>query len=106
MNISPSDLSFSPEQNQRAPGLQFREQLESGLDELKTDVTERPYLWLAIAFIAGFVSHTFPVRILFLVLMKLVTWLAGPFILLMGVIKISDWFVSPRRQEPTILQRP
>ncbi len=106
MEISQPDISLRPAQGRQVSAPPFQMQLEEGLNELKADVTERPFLWLAIAFFAGFVSHTFPVRVLFLVVLRLVTWLSGPVILLMGVMKISDMFSGSRRNEPTILQRP
>ena len=88
---------MNSEQGRKAAYRQFQKQLEDRLNELKADITEQPFLWLAIAFIAGVVSHTFPVRILFLVVLRLISWLAGPAILLMGVIKISDLFSCTRR---------
>ena len=91
---------------QKTAYLQFQKQLEDRLNELKADITERPFLWLAIAFIAGVVSHTFPIKVLLLVVLRVVFWLVGPAILLMGVIKISDLFSGPRRNAPTIPQRP
>src|SRR5271165_3440471 len=106
MAISYSDISLTPEQRGKAPYLQFQKQLEDRLNELKADLTERPFLWLAIAFIAGVVSHTFPVRILFLVVLRLISWLAGPAILLMGVIKITDLFSGFRRNTETVIERP
>lgn len=106
MEVSQPDISSSPGESRKAAGSQFQKQLEDCLGELKVDVTERPFLWLAIAFTAGFISHTFPVRMLFLVVVRLVSWLAGPAILLMGLIKISDLFSSSQRNAPTILQRP
>lgn len=106
MNISDSDISSTPEQRRKAPYLQFQKQLEDRLNELKVDLAERPFLWLAIAFIAGVVSRTFPVRILFLVVLRLISWLAGPAILLMGVIKISDLFSGFRRDTQTVIERP
>ena len=106
MEISHSDISSTPEQRRKAPYLQFQKQLEDRLNELKVDLAERPFLWLAIAFIAGVVSRTFPVRILFLVVLRLISWLAGPAILLMGVIKISDLFSGFRRNTETVIERP
>lgn len=105
MEISRPDLSLRPENTRKVNDLHFT-QLEDGLGELKADVAERPFLWLAIVFAAGFVSHTFPVRFLFLVVIRLISWLAGPVILLMGIVKISDLFFTPRRSEPTILPHP
>jgi hypothetical protein len=106
MEISQSDISFRPDQDRTKSELDVREQWENGLAELKADVTERPFLWLGIAFVAGFVSQMFPVRLFFFVLMRAVSWLSGPVILLMGVVKISDLFSRPRRRGPTILHHP
>jgi flagellar biosynthesis protein FliP len=106
MQASQPDISLSPEESRKASSPQFQKQLEDSLRELKVEVMERPFLWLAIAFIAGSISHTFPVRMLFFVAFRLVSWLAGPTILLMGMIKICDLFSSPQRNAPKILQRP
>jgi hypothetical protein len=106
MDISQPDISLTSEQRWKAPYLQLQKQLEDRLNELKVDLVERPVLWLAIAFIAGVVSRTFPVRILFLVVLRLISWLAGPAILLMGVIKISDLFSGFRRNAETVIERP
>jgi hypothetical protein len=106
MQVSQPDISSSSEESRKSGSPQFQKQLEDSLRELKVDVMERPFLWLAIAFIAGFISHTFPVRMLFFVAFRLVSWLAGPAILLMGMIKICDLFSNPQRNAPTILQRP
>jgi hypothetical protein len=106
MEMSQNDIPSSPEQRWQTADRQFQKQLENGLSELKAEVVERPFLWLAMAFIAGFVSQTFPVRILFLILMRLISWLTGPVILLFGVAKIGDLFSGSRQSEPTILQRP
>ena len=112
MEVSQADISPSPQESRKAGSPQFQKQLEDSLkqledslSELKVDVAERPFLWLAIAFIAGSISHTFPVRMLFFVALRLVSWLAGPAILLMGMMKICDLFSSPQRNAPTILQR-
>ncbi|SRR5260370_41932644 len=97
---------MNSEQGRKAACRQFQKQLEDRLNELKADITEQPFLWLAIAFISGVVSHTFPVRILFLVVLRLICWLAGPAILLMGVIKINDLFSGFRRKGGTTMERP
>jgi hypothetical protein len=96
MEISQADVSLKSEEGRPAALRQFQKQLEDRSNEFKAEVVERPFLWLAIAFIAGVVSHTFPVRILFLVLLRLASWLAGPAILLMGVMKICDLFSASR----------
>jgi hypothetical protein len=98
MEISPHDISSRSEKSWKAIYLQFQQQWEDRLNELKVDLVQRPFAWLTIAFIAGVVAQTFPVRILFLVVLRLVSWLTIPVILLLGVIKISDLFCgcSPR----------
>ena len=107
MDISQPNILLTSEQRRKALSSQFQKQVEDHLNELKADLAERPFLWLAIAFIAGVVSHTFPVRILFLVALRLISWLAGPAILLMGVIKISDLFSAGfRRNAETVIERP
>jgi hypothetical protein len=106
MEIVQTDVSLRPEQDRKAADLKFKKQLEDRLNELKADVSERPFLCLAIAFIAGFVSHTFPGRILYLVLLRLVFWLLGAVILLMGVVKLSDLISGSQRNEATVLQGP
>jgi hypothetical protein len=66
--------------------------LEEGLSEFKAEITERPLLYLAVAFVAGFVSCTFPVRLIFSAVAKLASSLLGPAILLVGILKISESF--------------
>jgi hypothetical protein len=38
--------------------------------------------------------------------LRLISWLAGPAILLMGVIKISDLFSGFRRNAERVIERP
>jgi hypothetical protein len=106
MEIMQPDVSLRPEKNRKEADLRFQRELEDRLNELKGDVAERPFLWLAIAFSTGFLSNTFPVRLLFLVVVRLVSWLLGPAILLMGVMKLSELFSGSRGNEPTVLKRP
>jgi hypothetical protein len=89
MDLSQQDVSSIPQQGLRAAKLQYREELEDRLNGLRTDAATRPFLYLAIAFAAGFVSNTFPARMLFLIVMRLLSWLMGPVILALGVIKLS-----------------
>ena len=88
-----------PKQNRTTAKLQ--KQLEDGLREFKAEITERPFLYLAIAFIAGFVSWTFPVRLIFSALRRLVSFLLGPAILLIGILKISELFSTANREQGT-----
>ena len=64
--------------------------LENRLEEFRADVAERPFLHLAIAFVAGFFSWTFPVRLIFSALTRLISFLLGPVILLIGILRISE----------------
>jgi hypothetical protein len=91
--------SLRSEESLKANDLHFQKELESRLSELKRDVSERPFLWLGISFLSGFVSNSLPARLLFVVVVRLISWLLGPAILLMGVVKISDLFFSPRPRE-------
>jgi len=106
MEIIQPDVPLRPEQNWKAADLQFQKQVARRLNKFKSDVSARPIHFLAIAFVAGFASNTVPARILFRVIVRLVSWLLGPAILVMGVIKISDLFSSSPRNELTILQQP
>jgi hypothetical protein len=86
VNVSDAD------QHGRSPDSPLQNDLQDRVTELRADVTERPFLYLVIAFIAGVVSHTFPARMLFLVIVRLISWLIGPAILLMGLVKLSELF--------------
>jgi len=85
---------------------QFQQQLEDRWQAVKADVKEHPFLYLAMAFVTGVVSNTFPARMIFLVVMRIVSWLLGPAILLLGVFKLNDLFSGSRRTQPTVLVRP
>ncbi len=91
METSQANVSDA-EQHRRPPDSQFQNDLQDRVTELRADVTERPFVYLVIAFIAGVVSHTFPARMLFLVIVRLISWLIGPAILLMGLVKLSELF--------------
>ena len=88
MDLTQQDVSSVPE-GLRAAKLQYGEELEDRLNRIRTDAAARPFFYLAIAFVAGFVANTFPARMLFLILMRLLSWLMGPVILVLGVIKLS-----------------
>jgi hypothetical protein len=105
MEISPN-IASRPESDRRSADSDFQPRLEHRLHEVKTDMAERPFLYAGIAFIAGFIANTYPARILFLVLARLVSWFAAPVVLLVGVMKLSNLLSSSRLEEPTILQRP
>ena len=101
METSQSYNSPRLEQNCTTTRLQLQKQLEDGISEFKAEISERPFLYLAIAFIAGFVSWTFPVRLIFAALRRLISILLGPAILLIGMLKISEFFCAARREQET-----
>jgi hypothetical protein len=95
MDISQQDVSSRPEQGYRAAKLQYGKELEDRLHELRGDAAARPFLYLAVAFGLGFVSNTFPARMIFLILMRVLSWLVGPVILVLGVMKLSNLIAKP-----------
>src|SRR5271168_2652335 len=99
MEFSQPHISVEPEHGSKSVD-QFQQQLEERLKAVKGDVGEHPFLYLAIAFVTGVVFNTFPARMLFLVVMRIVSWLLGPAILLLGVFKLNDLFSSSRRTQP------
>jgi len=103
--MSQSNESLGAERGGKVVSPEFQRQFEARLHQLKAEMAARPFFYSAIAFITGFVSNTFPARVLFLVIVRLVSWLLGPAILLMGVIKLSDLFSGFRKDEPIVLKR-
>jgi hypothetical protein len=92
METSQADTSPKQKQNRKMAETRLLSHLQDELAEFKADVTERPLLYLAIAFIAGLASWTFPVRMVFLALTRLVSFLLGPAVLLIGILKIKELF--------------
>ena len=74
----------------------LRKQLQDELTVFKTAIAQRPLLYLTFAFIAGFLSSTFPARLIFLVMMRLVSFLLGPAILMIGMLKIAELYCETR----------
>ena len=101
METSQPHTTLRTEQNREMAKPQLQKQLEDGLSEFKAEITERPLLYLAVAFIAGIVSWTFPVRLIFSALRRLVSFLLGPAILLIGILKISELFSTRNREQGT-----
>lgn len=89
METSQIDISGQQPKGKTAE-FQLQKQLEEGINELRAEVIERPFLHLGIAFAAGFLSRTFPMRLIFSALLRLVLFLAGPAILLLGILKIAE----------------
>lgn len=106
MEISQADRLLISEQTREEGDLHLKSKLEDYLRELKKEVAGQPFLCLAIAFLAGLISHTFPARLLFLVLAKLVSWSVKPAILLLGIFKFSELLTKLKRNEPTVVQHP
>jgi hypothetical protein len=100
MDLSPQDVSLMSEQGRKAAELKYRTELKDRLNGLRSDVAERPFFYLAIAFAAGLVSNTFPARMLLLIVMRILSWLTGPALLVLGIIKIGNWFSHPRPLQP------
>jgi len=90
METSQADTFPKQNQNGKMAETRLLSHLQDELEEFKADVTERPFLYLAIAFIAGLASWTFPVRMVFLALTRLVSFLLGPAILVIGILKIKE----------------
>jgi hypothetical protein len=106
MEISQDDRLLISEQTRDTGDLDWKSKFEDYLRELKKEVGEQPFLCLAIAFLSGLISHTFPARFLFRVLAKLVSWSVGPAILLLGIFKLSELLTKLKRNESTVLQHP
>jgi len=100
MDLSPQDVSLMSEQGRKAAQLKYRKALEDRLSELRADAAERPFLYLAVAFAAGFVSNTFPARLLLLIVMRILSWLTGPALVVLGIVKFSNLFSHPRALRP------
>ena len=60
MRTSETDISLNPQQGLKFSEQQLQKQLKDGVSEFKTEVTERPFFYLAIAFTTGLVARTFP----------------------------------------------
>jgi len=90
METSQADTFPKQNQNGKMAETRLLSHLQDELEEFRADVTERPFLYVAIAFIAGLASWTFPVRLIFLALTRLISFLLGPAILLIGIVKISE----------------
>jgi hypothetical protein len=99
MDLSQQDVSSMPEQGLRAAKLNYRKELEDRLHELRADAAARPFLYLAMAFALGFVANTFPARMLIMIVMRLLSWLMGPVILVLGVMKLSTVIADARTLE-------
>jgi hypothetical protein len=99
------DTPSTREQGPRAAS-RFQQQMEDRFGAFKAEVSEEPFLYLAFAFVTGFVLNTFPAKVLFLIGWRLISWLLGPAILLLGVLKLGDLFPGSRQTQPTVLVRP
>jgi hypothetical protein len=96
MDLSQQDVSSLPEQGLRSAKLQYQKEFEHRLNDLRADAAARPLLYSAMAFGLGFVSNTFPARMLFLIVMRVLSWLMGPAILVLGVMKLTNLLADAR----------
>jgi hypothetical protein len=87
-------LQTDPTHEIKFDKFRLREECQERLDRLKVDVVERPFLSLVIAFTCGLLAQTFPVRFLLLLVVKIVSWLAGPTILVLGAVKAFELISS------------
>jgi hypothetical protein len=92
MEKSQADILDRKQQGRKTAELRIQEQVEEGLNEFRREVIERPFLYVIIAFVAGFVSQSFPVRLVFSALLRLISFLSGPAILALGILKIRELF--------------
>lgn len=70
----------------------LQEECHERLNRLKEEVVLRPFLSLALAFTGGLLAQTFPVRLLLLAIIKILSGLAGPTILALGAMKAYEMF--------------
>jgi hypothetical protein len=92
METSLTDISNRKQQEWKTADSQIQKQVKESLNEVRTEVIERPFLYLGIAFAAGLVSQSFPVRLVFSVLVRLISFLSRPAILILGILKIRELF--------------
>jgi hypothetical protein len=90
METSQTGILQSQQQREQTTEMQIQRRLEERLNEFRAAVLERPFLYLGLAFTVGFASRTFPLRLIFSALLRLVSFLMGPAILILGIVKICE----------------
>jgi hypothetical protein len=88
METSQADILNRKQQGRKTA--EFQKRVEESLNEFRREVIERPFMYLVLAFATGFVSQSFPVRLVFSALLRLVSFLSGPAILTLGILKIRE----------------
>jgi len=106
MEISQPNVTLRPETGWGSNEMRFQPRIEHRLNELKADIADRPFFYSGVAFAAGFLSNTFPARVLFAVLTRVLSWLSVPAILVMGLIQLSHLLSDSRPNNPTLVERP
>jgi hypothetical protein len=86
MDTSQTGISLRQQEKRGRSEPQIQKQLEEGLNKF----IERPFSYVGIAFAAGFVSRTFPARLIFSALLRLLSFLSGPAILVLGILKVRE----------------
>ena len=95
METSRHDIAAGQQSGERIE-LMLQEEFNDRLNQFKDEVAQRPFYWVAIAFLAGLLSWTLPVRLLVSALLRLFSLLSGPAILVMGMLKIRELFSESR----------
>jgi hypothetical protein len=90
MDTSQTGISLRQQEKRGRSEPQIQKQLEEGLNKFRAEVIERPFSYVGIAFAAGFVSRTFPARLIFSALLRLLSFLSGPAILVLGILKVRE----------------
>jgi hypothetical protein len=89
MEIQNHDLTVES-QNRPTRAVPRSREFEELLIQLKVRVSERPFLYLAVAFTAGLVSRSFPVLLILSGIVRLLFLLLGPAIQLLGLLKVKE----------------
>jgi hypothetical protein len=85
-----TDILRNQQQTGRTTEMQIQQRVEEALNEFRRAIVGRPFFYLGIAFAGGFVSRTFPLRLIFSALLRLVSFLLGPTILMLGILKSCE----------------
>jgi hypothetical protein len=86
MEVLQIDRTDEPQRS----GFRLRQECQERLDQLRQDVIQRPFLSVVLAFTGGLLAQTFPVRLLLMAIVKVISWLVGPAILALGAVKAFE----------------
>lgn len=94
METSQADILNTTQRGRKTTESLIQKRVEESLNEFRREVIERPFMYLIWAFAAGFVSQSLPVRLVFSALLRLLSFLSGPAILTLGILKIRELFCA------------